>query len=404
MSIFVNTNVSALGTIRQVSSIQSSLTQSYERLSSGFRINSARDDAAGLQISDRMTSQVNGLTQAVRNANDGISVVQTADGAMQEITTALQRMRVLAAQAQNGINSPSDLQALQKEVGELKEEIDRIADTTQFAGRNLLDGNFSSQFLVGANAGQNITVSLTTSRGFGTENIGVGGLDVRTPDSPVTLEGAINPGMPLLPGTSIVFPGNAGTVSGLLVSIDGGVTFEEVPDFTMTGALNLTGTPNIVDDIAAFLTALQSAETVLGSSVPEPTGLRTPAATTVTFAVAPGGDRSKLSSLTGLSLSQLGPESTIGLSSNLSLIDGAISRIGSFRSELGALQNRFQSTIRNLSNIEENVLSARSRIRDTDYATETAELSTNQIIQQASLSVLTQANQRPQAALSLLQN
>lgn len=404
MSIFVNTNVSSLGATRQVGNIQSSLTQSYERLSSGFRINSAKDDAAGLQISDRMTTQVNGLKQAVRNANDGISVVQTADGAMQEITTALQRMRVLAVQAQNGINSGSDLQAIQKEVAELKNEIDRIAQTTQFAGQNLLDGQYSSQFLVGANAGQNITVSLATSRGFGTEEIGVGGLDVRTPDSFVTLEGAINPGTPLLPGTSIVFPGNAGTVSGLLVSIDSGVTFEEVPDFTMTGALNLTGTPNIIDDIAAFQTALQSAENVLGSSVPEPTGIRTPAATTVTFAVAPGGDRNLISTLTGLSLSQLGPESTIGLSSNLSLIDTAISRIGSFRAELGALQNRFQSTIRNLSNIEENVQAARSRIKDTDYAVESAELSKSQIVQQASLSVLAQANIRPQTALTLLQN
>lgn len=404
MSIFVNTNVSSLGATRQVGNIQSSLTQSYERLSSGFRINSAKDDAAGLQISDRMTTQVNGLNQAVRNANDGISVVQTADGAMQEITTALQRMRVLAVQAQNGINSGSDLQAIQKEVAELKEEIDKIAQTTQFAGQNLLDGQYSSQFLVGANAGQNITVSLATSRGFGTEEIGVGGLDVRTPDSPVTLKGAINPGTPLLPGTSIVFPGNAGTVSGLLVSIDGGVTFEEVPDFTMTGALNLAGSPNIGDDIVSFGGALQAAENVLGLSAPEPTGIRTPAATTVTFAVAPGGDRNLISSLTGLSLSQLGPESTIGLSSNLSLIDTAISRIGSFRAELGALQNRFQSTIRNLSNIEENVQTARSRIKDTDYAVETAELSKSQIVQQASLSVLAQANIRPQTALTLLQN
>lgn len=404
MSIFVNTNVSSLGATRQVGNIQSSLTQSYERLSSGFRINSARDDAAGLQISDRMTTQVNGLNQAVRNANDGISVVQTADGAMQEITTALQRMRVLAVQAQNGINSSSDLQAIQKEVAELKNEIDRIAQTTQFAGQNLLDGQYSSQFLVGANAGQNITVSLATSRGFGTEEIGVGGLDVRTPDSLVSLEGAINSGTPLLPNTSIVFPGNAGTVSGLLVSIDGGVTFEEVPDFTMTGALSFVGSPNIGDDIVSFGGALQAAENVLGSSVPEPTGIRTPAATTVTFAVAPGGDRNLISSLTGLSLSQLGPESTIGLSSNLSLIDTAISRIGSFRAELGALQNRFQSTIRNLSNIEENVQAARSRIKDTDYAVESAELSKSQIVQQASLSVLAQANIRPQTALTLLQN
>lgn len=400
MSIFVNTNVSSLGATRQVGNIQSSLTQSYERLSSGFRINSARDDAAGLQISDRMTTQVNGLNQAVRNANDGISLVQTADGAMQEITTALQRMRVLAVQAQNGINSGSDLHAIQKEVAELKNEIDRIAQTTEFAGQNLLDGQYSSQFLVGANAGQNITVSLATSRGFGTENIGIGGLDVRTPDSPTEGNPPIAGGTPLPPSTSIIFPGNSGTVSGLMVSIDGGETYSTLPDFFMTGVTTL---PGILTDMASFAAAINP---VAGPMVPEATGLRTNPALTLQFAVAAGADRNSISNLTGLSLTQLGPgnDNNVTLSSNLSLIDGAISRIGSVRAELGALQNRFQSTIRNLSNIEENVQAARSRIKDTDYAVESAELSKSQIVQQASLSVLAQANIRPQTALTLLQN
>lgn len=403
MSIFVNTNVSSLGAIRQVSNIQGSLSQSYERLSSGFRINSAKDDAAGLQISDRMTTQVNGLRQAIRNANDGISVVQTADGAMQEITTALQRMRVLALQAQNGINSNSDLEALQKEVAELKDEIDRIADTTQFAGKNLLDGQFSSQFLVGANAGQNITVSLATSRGFSTENIGVGGVDVKTPNSPTEGDPDIVGGVPLPANTSIVFPGNSGTVSGLMVRYVGDTEYSLVPDFFMSGNTSLGPPPNIITDITSFGSALSAAGFSLFSG--EATGLRSPGVE-VQFAVAPGADRNTIANLTGLSFTQLGPgnDNNVTLSSNLTLIDGAISRIGSFRSELGALQNRFQSTIRNLSNVEENVRAARSRIRDTDYASEAAVLSKNQIIQQASISVLSQANTRPQTALTLLQN
>ncbi|RDV25036.1 flagellin FliC [Alteromonas aestuariivivens] len=280
MSLFVNTNVSALNAQRQLFNSGNALDTAFERLSSGFRINSAADDAAGLQISDRMTSQVMGLDQAVRNANDGISLAQTAEGAMQEITTALQRIRVLSVQSQNGINSASDRLALQKEVSALKSEVTRIATTTQFAGVNILAGDYSAKFLVGANAGQTISVNLSTQK---LTNAGISG-------------------------------------------------------FSATGL-------NIVNG------------DVLSES---------------------------------------------NASAMLSAVDLAISAIGSMRADLGALQNRFQSTIRNLSNVSENIAAARSRIRDTDFATETAQLTRWQIIQQASTTVLSQANQRPQAALSLL--
>ena len=270
MSLFVNTNVSSLNAQRQLFDVSSSLSTSFERLSSGFRINSASDDAAGLQISERMTSQVQGLDQAVRNANDAISVVQTAEGALDESTTALQRIRSLAIQAQNGVNSDEDRAALSSEITALKDEITRIADQTEFAGKNLLDGTFSADFLVGANSGQAVTVAISS-------------------------------------------------------------------DFD-AAALTVAGT---VDSDA-------NAGTLLGQ------------------------------------------------------VDAALSTIGTQRADLGALQNRFQSTLRNLSNISENVSAARSRIQDTDFATETANLTRNQIMQQASLSVLSQANQRPQAALSLL--
>jgi flagellin len=280
MGLFVNTNVSALNAQRQLSNSSNALNTSFERLSSGFRINRAADDAAGLQITDRLTSQVQGLNQAVRNANDAISLVQTAEGALGETTTALQRIRQLAVQSQNGINSSADRLALQKEVSALKTEITRISTDTQFNQVDLLSGGFSASFLVGANGGQTISVNLSAGNLAGvTGSFSAGGLGV----------------------------GSTATVANIA-----------------------------------------------------------------------------------------------GASSVLAAVDGALSAIGGARADLGALQNRFQSTIRNLSNVAENVSGARSRIRDTDFATETAELTRNQIIQQASTTVLSQANQRPQAALQLL--
>ncbi|RVU34556.1 flagellin FliC [Rheinheimera riviphila] len=275
MALYVNTNVSSLNSQRQLINSGKTLDTSFQRLSSGFRINSAADDAAGLQISNRLTSQIQGLDQAIRNANDGISLAQVAEGAMDEITSALQRIRVLSVQSQNGINSSSDRIALQKEVSALKAEISRIASTTQFGGVKLLDGKYSSTFLVGANAGQTISVNISrTGGGFGTS---------------------------------------------------------------------------------------------------------------------------------GLGLSNLSISSLAGASRALASIDSAIGLIDSKRADLGAIQNRFQSTIRNLSNIVENVSAARSRIKDTDFAKETAELTRSQILQQASTTILAQSNQRPQSALSLLQ-
>jgi flagellin len=273
MGLFVNTNVSSLNAQRQLFNSGASLNTSFERLSSGFRINRAADDAAGLQITDRLTTQIQGLDQAARNANDAISLAQTAEGALSEVTSSLQRIRTLAVQAQNGINGSSDRLALQKEVSALKSEITRISTDTQFGKTDILTGAFSATFLVGANGGQSIAVALNQTGGYGASGLGVSGTTVAT---------------------------------------------------------------------------------------------------------------------------------EAGASAALTSIDAAISTIGGTRADLGALQNRFQSTIRNLSNISENVSAARSQIRDTDFATETANLTRNQIIQQASLTVLGQANQRPQSALSLL--
>ncbi|MFC3121852.1 flagellin N-terminal helical domain-containing protein [Agaribacter flavus] len=277
MSLTVNTNISAINAQRQLFDSSNALNKSFERLSSGFRINSAADDAAGLQISDKLTAQINGLNEAVRNANDGISLTQTAEGALGETTNALQRIRQLAVQSQNGINTAADRTALNREVSALKLEISRIATTTEFNGQNIFSGTYNSSFLVGANAGQKVNVDLRA---------------------------------------------------------------------------------------AAIPTAGFSA--------------------------------------TGLGVNAVAVDTSANASGALTTIDNAISAVGTIRASLGAVENRFQSSIRNISNVSENLSAARSRIQDTDFAAETASLTKNQILQQASLSVLSQANQRPQIALSLL--
>ncbi|RNF52352.1 flagellin [Marinomonas hwangdonensis] len=292
MSLYVNTNVSSLNAQRMLNNSGADLDVSFQRLSSGQRINSAADDAAGLQISDRLTSQINGLNQAVRNANDGISLAQTAEGALDETTSMLQRMRTLSIQAANGSNSDKDRVAIQQEVAQLSEEINRVAATTTFGGENLLDGTYQGIFQVGADANQ--TISFTMQSG-GTNN-------------------------------SIDYLTNSG--------------------FTMSGLSN------------------------------------------------------QASAQVGVSTASV--SSVVNAQSMIGIIDTMISAVDSKRAELGAVQNRFSSTITNLSNISENVSAARSRVRDADFAEETAKMTSAQILQQASSTILAQANQRPQTALSLL--
>jgi flagellin len=302
MAMYVNTNVSSLNAQRQLTNSGSTLDTAFQRLSSGLRINSAKDDSAGLQISNRLTGQINGLIQGNRNANDGVSIAQTAEGALDEMTNMYQRIRTLAGQAANGSNSASDRAALQLEMRSLGEEINRIAGDTSFGGTNLLDGSFNAEFQVGANANQVISMTMTS----------------------VT------------------------SVNGSSVSVAG---------FT-------------VSDLAAAASAV--------------TGTGSGAATAFVNA-------------NSLSFSSVGEAQDI-----LAAVDGMLGAIDAKRAELGAVQNRFSSTIRNQSNIIENLSSARSRIQDADFATETAKLTKAQILQQAGASILSQANQRPQAALSLL--
>ena len=309
MALYVNTNVSSINAQRKLTNATNSLNTNYQRLASGLRINSAKDDAAGLQISDRLTAQINGLNQGNRNTNDGIALAQTIEGALDETTNMLQRIRVLAVQAANGTNTNEDRKALQQEVRQLSEEITRIAKQTTFAGGTVLNGpvnnntnktslipaNGKMTFQVGANAGD--TLDLNWNKAF-------------------TMDGLADMAK-VTPATN-------------------------KNDIANKGLVNSQGT---------------------------------------FFWSVTGADSAK---------------------STLSNIDSFIQVVDSKRAELGAIQNRMESTIRNQASIAENEADARSRIRDTDFASETAALTANNIIQQASQTVLAQANQRPTIALSLL--
>ncbi|MFM4842579.1 flagellin [Aeromonas veronii] len=301
MAMYINTNTSSLNAQRNLMNTSKSLDTSYTRLASGLRINSAKDDAAGLQISNRLTSQINGLDQGNRNANDGISLAQTAEGAMDEVTGMLQRMRTLAQQSANGSNSAKDRAALQKEVDQLGSEINRISKDTTFAGTKLLDGSFGGSFQVGADANQTIGFSLSQAEGFSISGIAAAAAT-----------------------TIAVGTGTAAANVGISTIFGGG----------SAGAIDIT--------------SQSEAQKVLAAA------------------------------------------------------DAMLGVVDSKRAELGAVQNRLDSTIRNQANISENVSAARSRIRDADFATETANMTKQNILQQAASSVLAQANQRPQSALSLL--
>ncbi|MCQ8877382.1 flagellin [Pseudoalteromonas shioyasakiensis] len=320
MALYVNTNVSSLNAQRQLMNSGNALDTSFQRLSSGLRINSASDDAAGMQITNRLTGQVNGLNQGNRNANDGISLAQTAEGALDETTDMFQRIRTLAQQAANGSNTDEDRLALQEEIQQLSEEVNRVAKDTTFGGQSLLNGSYSANFQVGADAVQAI--------GFSMQNVG-------------------------------------GTANSL--SADGG--------FTLSG----------IASIASAVSGDALEDNLVGVS-----GVGgTAAASDYTF--------SDVFTEAGISVSSQGNAQAV-----MAGMDAMIAVVDKKRAELGAVQNRFQSTIRNQSNISENLSAARSRIQDTDFAAETANLTKMQILQQASQSILSQANQRPQVALSLL--
>ncbi|KQQ33414.1 flagellin [Duganella sp. Leaf126] len=505
MAQVINSNIQSLNSQRNLSASQASLSTSLQRLSSGTRINSAKDDAAGLAISERFTSQIRGNQQAARNANDGISMAQTAEGGLSTAGDLLQRVRELAVQSANGTNSDSDRKSIQNEVSALSQELDRVANTTQFNGQNVLDGSLTSaQFQVGANANQVINVGvqsakasdignntlsasygdgkISTSTATTTNNVaaqtmtfksGTGAttnVDVKLADSAKAIAANVN----ALSGSTGVTASakTSATLSGLTTGTDGSVQFQ------LRGQNSIANDPNSTavtisakikgNDLSAVAQAInaQSGTTGISASIKLNSttqqkevvlteangndisitningaaddrlaaaslrGAEKPATNPDTAAAAPApigtgsatvGGQLEFSSDSGFTLSSTTADivsaakgsdlqsvskidvSTVeGSNAALKTIDSALNQINSNRAALGAIQNRFASTISNLNTTTENLSASRSRIQDTDFAQETANLTRGQILQQAGTAMLAQANSLPNGVLSLL--
>jgi flagellin len=494
MALSVNTNVTSLSVQKNLNKASDALSTSMNRLSSGLKINSAKDDAAGLQISNRLSSQINGLGVAVKNANDGISIAQTAEGAMQESTNILQRMRDLALQSANGSNSDQDRSSLQSEYSQLTSELTRIASTTTFGGRNLLDGSFgTTAFQVGANANETINVSLgnisassigsyqmseVSGKVSGSSMAGIratagaltaglitvqGGGDqkditVGANDSAEDLAAKFNSSISGLSATartvaklSIVgvdaTSGNASfdvTVGGSTVKMVGVSSTADLADQLKSNASKLGVTVNFNEKTNELVVTSDSGKNikfgaqtysgtapatgvlqaqVMDSNGTYPTGaaavlkdgtdtlvgyvaLNSAKSYSLSEPAAGNGDVTELfasTNTTATHVSDTDITSATGSQNALAVIDKAIANIDSQRSELGAVQNRFDSTVSNLQSISENSTAARSRVQDADFAAETAELTKQQTLQQASTAILSQANQLPSAVLKLLQ-
>lgn len=486
MAQIINTNVASLNSQRALNTSQGALNTSLQRLSSGLRINSAKDDAAGMAISERMTAQIRGLDQAARNANDGISLAQTAEGGLGEVTNNLQRIRELAVQAANATNSASDRASLNAEATQLVAEIDRVSTTTQFNGINLLDGTFTSQaFQVGANANQTITVSSISSARAASLGVGSGSsyaasVQTGTVTSTALAAGDIaingyNVGATSTDGVSYSYAdgsaiakaaainaisGNSNVTAAVQAnSVTGGaVTSSAIAgnttDYVKINGVTLGSIAAVTDDAAGdVIKGSQMAARV--NEVTAQTGVTATYNTTsgvLTLSAADGrnitieaggtGTSSgltaattvadvKLSSSTsagitvsgsaagltamgltagttaatttvGAGVSSLDLSTASGAQAALATIDAALATVNSSRASLGAYQNRFGSTVANLQTTSENVSASRSRIRDADFAAETANLTRAQILQQAGVAMLAQANAQPNNVLSLL--
>ncbi|KJG11100.1 flagellin [Photobacterium kishitanii] len=474
MAVTVNTNVSAMTAQRYLNGASNGVASSMEKLSSGLRINSAKDDSAGLQISNRLTSQTNGLNVAMRNANDGISMAQTAEGAMSETTNMLQRMRDLSLQAANGSNSTEDREALQKEVSALQTEMTRIADTTTFGGQQLLDGTFGTKsFQVGSNANETIDVSLSSVASgdigqhqksgagtvFGAAAAAGTAYGVATGAADIAISGpnGVSAGTDI---SAMDAKAAADELSALGTGVEAKATARvELANLTAadTGTLEIGTTSYDLSSYNGDMSELASdigkdgynatydkssgklqieAEDVAGIKAVGPAAAANPTLTMATvdpttgnagtaIAVDDGGavvnseltfSSSDKFSVTGTAAaittapgnSQLSTVKDLDITSQsgaqgaLDVIDAAIAGIDSQRADLGAVQNRFNHTLSNLANINENVTASNSRIKDVDFAAETTNMTKNQILQQASTSILAQAKQIPQSALSLL--
>ena len=529
MALTVNTNIASLNTQRNLNGSSNALATTMQRLSTGSRINGAKDDAAGLQISNKMTSQINGLGVAVRNANDGISIAQTAEGSLQQTTNILQRMRDLSLQSANGGNGLTERKALNDEVVQLKSELDRIATTTRFGSKSLFDGGFAENVQVGANANETISVSIgsfrTTAMGTSaSRDATAASLKAGLAPTSLTIATTTAADTPASPGTASSFTGNLDISGNLSASpltftiTDGTITTpnivlngadEAANEVILAGAITTafgSTVTGVIDDTTGFLTLTENADgsgdfagltldiggadaASIGTAGSGTAGVAAtpliPGATTgnnqfdiavnggaaVGITVSDGnyttiesladninqqlagtalsgevratvnegklqfvtkdtgtaaditltdttgnvGGLANLGFTTGATVTGVdeGADSTAsvelidittvtGAQDAIATIDAALSEVDTTRASLGAVQNRFEPTISNLQNVSENTSASRGRIMDTDYAAETASLSKNQILQQAGTAILAQANQLPQAVLSLL--
>ncbi|WP_064605462.1 flagellin [Photobacterium sp. J15] len=382
MGVTVNTNVSAMTAQRYLGKATSDLNTSMERLSTGSKINSAKDDAAGLQISNRLVAQTRGLNVAMRNANDGISIAQTAEGAMQESTSILQRMRDLSLQSANGANSNEDREAIQQEVTALQDELNRIAETTAFGGRKLLNGTFGeAAFQIGADSGEALIMGMDSVRAD-YDKMG-GSLLVSTTK--------IEPKAILNADAKISFQvtDKLGNVSDVSVDLLKGDDIEEIATRINGQNSSVNASVSEEGELQLFADGGTLAVTQGKMSMMNEDGKVVPGDITGTSQnVTVGG---------------INVESVGGAQQAVPIIDAALKYIDTQRADLGAKQNRLGHTINNLANVSENVSESNSRIRDTDFAKETTEMTKSQILQQASTSILAQAKQVPQAAMNLLQ-
>jgi flagellin len=391
MALTINTNVASLNAQRNLGSSQANLNKSMQRLSSGLRINSAKDDAAGLAISDRMTAQIRGLNQAARNANDGISLAQTAEGALQESTNLLQRIRELAVQSANDTNSTSDRASLNDEVSQLVEELDRIAQTTEFNGTNVIDGTLSNAvFQVGANAGSNQTIS------FGVESAQAA--DLGTAGDEVIAAATATGSFSDLTFTADAAGSTANATYTIVANQSAATASSTSATFTASNNTITVTLGTTTGQDAASVVATAVAGALSGVSVSAATGAAAwTAASDGSVTLSGGSDQIVTTAVADITIA-----TREGAQSAISSVDKALEDVDNIRGGLGAVQNRFESTIANLNNVAENLSAARSRILDADIAQETSNMTKQNILQQAGVSILAQANQAPQLALSLL--
>ncbi|PJN47052.1 flagellin [Vibrio parahaemolyticus] len=376
MAITVNTNVAALVAQRHLTSATDMLNPSMERLSSGKRINSAKDDAAGLQISNRLQSQMRGLDVAVRNANDGISIMQTAEGAMNEVTNIMQRMRDLSLQSANGSNSQAERTALQEEVTALNDELNRIAETTSFGGRKLLNGTFGkSSFQIGAASGEAVQIELKSMR---TDGLDMGGFSY-------VAQGRADPDWQVKENANdltMSFTNRSGETEKIQINAKAGDDIEELATYINGQTDKVTASVNEKGQLQIFMAGEDTAGTISFSG---------------DLASELGMSLKGYDAVNNLNITTVG-----GAQQAVAVLDTAMKFVDSQRAELGAYQNRFNHAINNLDNIHENLAASNSRIQDTDYAKETTQMVKQQILQQVSTTILAQAKQAPNLALTLL--